>query len=70
MNIYLKDGITLSEYGLSCGYIERVDTKNFFKCMYKDNGIYIVYTIPNDSHERTYYYFDKLTEARKHFNNL
>jgi hypothetical protein len=59
--IYNKGG-SLSEYGLSCGYVETCTDRH--KELHKEGGVYHVRT------DLAWQSFDKLSAARKAFKEL
>lgn len=73
----------LSEYGFACGYIERVETTDLDKRLFKEHGVYHVQSLKNNTPEfnskfdgnTSHQYivwesFNKLTEARKFYNKI
>lgn len=61
--IYNKNG-QLSDYGLSCGYIDRIEKNNIYVELSKNHGVYFVKS--NNIRESC----DTLTEARKKYSKL
>ena len=67
MEITLKSG-TLSSYGYSLGYVNRISIGENTKQLYKEHSIYNVKATIN----KTFFdkQFEKLAEAKKYFNSL
>lgn len=66
-NVYTKSG-ELSSYGLSCGYVERVDVNNIWLDLYQESNIYTVKSYDYEEHRPILVYvFDNLQDARSIF---
>lgn len=69
MNIYTKRG-NLSAYGLSCGYIERIEDGCIVVQLSHEHGIYHVKKKVIEGKWSTWQSYDTLTEARQVYKNL
>jgi hypothetical protein len=71
MKLYNKNK-TLSNYGLSCGYIEKKENEIMYKILYKEHGHF---HIQSGKHNQLYLIWQtfepkELTKARKFFNQI
>ena len=71
MKLYNKNK-TLSNYGLSCGYIERKENEIMYKILYKEHN---AYHIQSGKHNQLYSIWqtfepNELTKARQFFNQI
>jgi hypothetical protein len=67
-SFYNKDG-ALTEYGLSCGYVEKVEINGQYAELYKEHNAYHVRYGTIGTRFTEWLTYDNLTPARKSYNN-